>query len=393
LIWLLVLAVIGGATWYGYGPVKDLIASRQAKGKAQPPRVTPVVTATVRQGDMELYLNGLGSVTAFNTVTLRSRVEGELIKVAFTEGQMVRKGDVLAEIDPRPYKVQLDQAKGNLTRDQAALRAAQLDMERYNTLLSSRSVTQQQVDAQRAMVKQSQGAIQTDEASIDNAELLLNYCHITSPISGRIGLRLVDRGNIVRANDPNGMAVITQLQPIAVIFTIPQDEIGRVQQRLKSGAELGVTAYDRDFKMKLGQGVLAAVDNQVDPTTGTVRLKAVFQNEDGMLFPNQFVNARLLVDIRPNAVMVSSAAVQRGPDSAFVYVVKPDSTVELRKVIAGPSEGDETSIEKGLNPGEVVVTDGLDKLQPGAKVAVPGAEKSGALAERPAEERGAKAGQ
>lgn len=337
--------------------------------KARPP--IPVVTATVRQGDMEMHLNGLGTVTAFNTVTLRSRVDGELVKVLFTEGQMVEQGQLLAEIDPRPYEAQLTQAEGQLAKDQAMLKVAQLDFDRYSSLAATKSITQQQLDQQTALVKQNQGAIKVDQGQIDNIKLQLNYCQITSPIAGRIGLRLVDRGNIVRANDVNGLAVITQLQPIAVIFTIPQDDISAVQQRLRADETLMVDAYDRDFNTKLDSGTLLAIDNQVDATTGTVKLKAVFKNEDNMLFPNQFVNARLAVNIMRDVIISPAAALQRGPDSTFVYLVKPDSTVELRKVEVGATEGDRTTIVNGLAAGDLVVTDGVDKLLPGAKVTIP----------------------
>lgn len=367
---LVVLALLAAASYYLYPRILPLIGSlggSKPVAKA-PPRVVPVVTAPVRRGDLDLYLNGLGSVTAFNTVTVRSRVEGQLVRVAFTEGQMVKKDELLAEIDSRPFEVQLEQAEGMLAKDNGALKVARLSLQRYHALSSSRAITPQQIDEQLALVAQGEGAIQTDQAAIANAKLQLTYCHITAPISGRIGLRLVDPGNMVRANDPGGIAVITQLQPIAVVFTIPQDEISRVQQKLNAGQPLTVEAYDRDFDMKLATGKLLALDNQVDPATGTVRIKAIFDNEDNLLFPNQFVNARLLIDVKREAVIAPSAAVQRGPDLTFVYVVKSDETVELREVEIGPTEGDETSIERGLAPSEMVVTDGVDKLQPGAKV-------------------------
>ncbi|HEV7224330.1 MAG TPA: MdtA/MuxA family multidrug efflux RND transporter periplasmic adaptor subunit [Pirellulales bacterium] len=372
---LLTLCIAGAAVYFAWPWLPWLIALTSHGGKdghtiAKPPRAVPVVTAAVRRDDMDLYLNGLGTVTAFNTVTVRSRVEGELVRVAFTEGQMVDKGDLLAEIDPRPFEVQLAQAQGQFTKDQAMFKAAKLTLGRYNELLTTRSVTPQQIDEQIALVDQSEGAIQTDQAQIDNARLQLTYCKIIAPVSGRIGLRLVDPGNIVRANDPNGIAVVTQLQPIALVFTIPQDEISRVQRKFGEERELAVDAYDRDFAHQLAAGKLLAIDNQVDSMTGTVRLKAVFANEDNLLFPNQFVNARLLIDVKRQATIAPAAAVQRGPDSTFVYVVKSDETVELRKVAIGPVEGDRVSIESGLSPGEIVVTDGVDKLQPGAKVAL-----------------------
>lgn len=347
-----------------------------ATPKAAPPRIVPVVTAVVQQKNMDVFLNGLGTVTAFKTVTIRSRVEGELVKVAFTEGQMVKEGDLLAEIDRRPFDVQLQQAEGQLARDEATLKSADFTFKRYQELIASKSITAQQVDEQRALVQQTAGAIQSDLAAVENAKLNLAYCHITAPISGRIGLRLVDQGNIVRANDPMGLAVITQLQPIALVFTIPQDDIVRVQRPQLEGKELVVDAYDRDFKTRLASGKLLAIDNQVDATTGTIRLKAVFDNEDGLLFPNQFVNARLLVDTKRDAIVVLSAAVQRGPSNTFVYVVLEDDTVELRPVKPGLIEGAETQIESGLAAGEVVVTDGIDKLQPKTQITTREKEKA-----------------
>jgi multidrug efflux system membrane fusion protein len=370
---LLVVVAAGGAGWYyraSWTPfLEKLLPAKNSAASKTGAKVIPVVTATVKQRDMDVFLNGLGTVTALQTVTVRSRVEGELIKVAFTEGQMVKEGDLLAEIDPRPFEVQRDQANGQLIRDEAALKVAKITLERSEKLLPTNSITPQEVDNQIAIVQQTEGSIKTDKAIIANAELQLTYCKIKSPFNGRIGLRLVDRGNIVRANDPNGLAVITQIQPIAVVFTIPQDDIYRVQQRMALPTPLVVDAYDRDFKTRLASGRLLATDNQVDPATGTLRLKAIFEHEDNALFPNQFVNTRLLVDTKQGAIVVPTAAVQRGPSSTFVYVMKTDETVEQRTVMVGPTEGTNTAIESGLKKGEIVVTDGIDKLQPGAKVA------------------------
>ena len=367
---LLVLSVIAAA-WYFRVTWLPWIAP-MLNGNPPPPkpaaRAVPVVTAIAKQRDMNLFLNGLGTVTAFKTVTIRSRVDGELMKVAFDEGQMVGEGALLAEIDPRPFEVQREQAEGQLAKNEATLKAGKLTLARLKDLLTTKSATAQEVDEQSAIVQQVEGTLRADQATVDNAKLQLKYCSIVSPISGRIGLRLVDQGNIVRANDPNGMAVITQLQPIALVFTIPQDDIARVLKRMREGDSLTVDAFDRDFKTKLAAGKLAAIDNQVDPTTGTVRLKAMFENEDGLLFPNQFVNARLHLDTKRDAIVVPSAAVQRGPTAMFVYVVQPDESVELRNVVIGPTEGAETSIESGLATGDIVVTEGLDKLQPGAKI-------------------------
>jgi len=374
--WLAVAGVCGVV--YQRDPAivpRTLALLRPEAPQARPsgPRVVPVTAIPARQADMDLFLNGLGSVVASNTVTIRSRVEGQLLKVAFKEGQFVEEGDLLAEIDPRPYEVQLTQAEGQLARGEAALRAAQLDLERYESLAGLKQITGQQIDAQQSLVQQCEAAIRIDRGVIDNVKLQLDYCRITAPIGGRIGLRLVDPGNIVRANDAVGLAVIAQLHPIAVVFTVPQDEIIRVQRALAASGRLTVDAYNRDFRTKLATGSLAAIDNQVDSSTGTVRLKAVFPNEDNTLFPNQFVNARLLVETIRGATVIPTAAVQHGPKSTFVYVVQPDSTVELRPVITGATQGDQVAIVSGLVPDELVVTTGIDKLNNKAKVAVRGA--------------------
>jgi len=348
--------------------------------KPQQARVVPVTAVEARTADVELFLNGLGSVVAFNSVTIRSRVDGELVNVLFQEGQSVKAGDLLAEIDPRSFEVQLRQAEGQLARDQAALDGAKLDLERYESLANLKQITGQQIDAQRALVRQSEAATQIDRGVIDNVRLQLDYCRITSPISGRIGLRLVDSGNIVRANDPEGLAVVTQLNPIAVIFAIPQDEIVRVQRALAGTERLAVEAYNRDFRTKLATGSLVAIDNQVDTSTGTVRLKAVFPNEDNTLFPNQFVNARLLVETLSDATVVPAVAVQHGPNSNFVYVVQPDSTVALQTVELGPAQGDVVTITAGLKPGDLVATDGIDKISNKARVVVRGPAARGSNA-------------
>jgi membrane fusion protein, multidrug efflux system len=332
-------------------------------------RAVPVVATAAKQGDLGIYLTGLGSVAASNMVTVRARVSGHLVKVAFQEGQFVRKGELLAEIDPRPFQVQLAQAEGQMARNQALLRNAQRDLERFKVLLSRDLISKQEFDAQLAQIDQHEGTIKSDQAQIDNAKLQLTYSRITAPISGRIGLRLVDEGNMVQANDPNGLAVITQLQPIAVLFNIPQDDLPPVLKKIQSGQRLVVEAYNRDLKQKLATGTLLTLDNQIDPNTGTVRCKAVFPNEDNTLFPNQFVNARLLVDTKQGAVIVPAAAIQRSPQATFVYVVKDDGAVESRNVVVGPGEGDDVSVDGGLSPGEVVVVEGVDRLQHGTKVA------------------------
>ena len=323
-----------------------------------------------RTGDLGVYQTGLGTVTPIQDVTVRSRVDGELISVGFREGQIVHAGDLLAQIDPRPFEVQLHVAEGQLAKDEATLKDAKIDLERYKVLMDQDSIPRQQLDAQVATVDQYEGAIESDRAQVESAKLNLTYSRITAPLTGTVGLRQVDPGNMVHATDANGLVVIAQEQPISVIFTIPADHIQPVLQQVKAGRTLTVEAWDRDFQHKLAAGSLLAVDNQIDPTTGTVRLRALFPNEDSALYPNQFVNARLLVDTLRGAVLVPTAALQRSPQSTFVYVVKPDSTAEMRTVDVALTEGENTAVRKGVSEGEVVVVDGVEKLQPGALVAL-----------------------
>ena len=341
--------------------------SKQQKAQAAGPRSVSVATAPVQRLDVPVYLSGLGAVTAFNTANIKSRVDGQIMKVNFQEGQNVREGDLLIEIDARPYQVQLDQMQAQLFRDQAQLRDAQLNLERYTALIPSGSIAQQQVDTQKALVDQLQGTVRTDQAQIDNAKLQIVYCHITAPFSGRVGLRQVDPGNIVHASDTNPMLILTQLQPIAVIFTLPEDVLPNVSKRMKQGT-LEVDAFSRDDQTKLATGKLLTIDNQIDPTTGTAKLKAVFSNADNQLWPNQFVNADLLLETRKNSTVVPTAAILRGPQGTFVYAVNPDKTVLDRPVTVSLTQGDTTVITSGVNPGDVVVTDGQDKLQRGSRI-------------------------
>lgn len=377
LIGVLLVLVAGAAGGYFYftrstdGATQGAsVPAPKAKGRGgfDPNRPTPVLADVATKKDVNIYLNGLGTVTPLKTVTVRSRVDGELVKLHFTEGQTVKEGDLLAEIDSRPFQVQLMQAEGQMARDQALLANARIDLERYQTLFKQDSIAKQQVDTQAALVRQYEGAVRTDQSQIESAKLQLTYSRVTAPISGRLGLRQVDQGNVVRAGDANGLVVITQLQPVAAVFTIPQDSLPAVLRQLKAGEKPPVEAWDRENRTKLASGTLITVDNQIDPTTGTVKLKAQFPNSDGSLFSNQFVNVRMLLETRKDTTVVPSAAVQRGAQGMFVYVVRDDSTVTVRPVKVGPTDGPVTAIEAGVQPGERVVTDGVDRLREGAKI-------------------------
>jgi membrane fusion protein, multidrug efflux system len=373
--WLVLLVIVAGGFWYFRGRNSQADAAG-AGGKgpggaamgAPGSFVVPVVVATATKGDLPVFLNGLGNVTAFNTVTVRSRVDGQIVKINFTEGQYVKEGDSLVEIDPRPYHVQLEQAEGQLAKDQAQLKDVQVDYERFTLLFKEGVIPKQQLDTQQAQVGTFEGAIKADNATIDNAKLQIMYSHITAPISGRVGLRLVDMGNMVHATDTNGLLVITQLQPIATLFSLPQDQLPQVMARMKKGAPISVEAYDRDNTTKLATGKLLTIDNQIDTTTGTYKLKAVFDNAKNELFPNQFVNVHLLVDTRKSVVLVPTTAILRGPQGTYVFAVGSDSKVKIHIVSLVETNGNVTGVSSGLGAGDVVVTDGQDKLQDGSKV-------------------------
>ncbi len=330
----------------------------------------PVVGVKAQKGDIGVVLTGLGSVTPIYTVTVKTRVDGELTKVQYKEGQYVKKGQLLAEVDPRPYQVQLIQAEGQLAKDQAALDNARIDLKRYEDLAPHNAIPEQQVATQRALVQQYEGAVKSDQGPIAAAKLNLQYCEIRAPFDGRVGLRLVDPGNIVHASDSNGLLVITQVQPISVVFTLPEDQVRAVLQRMNQGARLNVSALDRDQRRVIAQGVLSSVDNQIDPTTGTLKLRANFDNKKFELFPSQFVNVQLLVEEKHGVTLINSAAIQRNSTNTYVYLVKPDSSVTVRNIAVGTSQDNRTEIASGLNPGDTVVMTGVDKLQEGSKVNV-----------------------
>ena len=379
-LWLLILAALafgGFRYWKGQQAKAQAAAAAQANRAAH--RAVPVVAAPARLGDLPVYLRGLGTVTPFNSVTVKSRVDGQLIDVKFKEGQYVTKGELLADIDPRPFQVQLEQAEGQMARDQAQLKDAQVNLARYQALWDAKVIARQQLDTQAASVGQFEGSIKADQSAIDNAKLQLTYSHITAPISGRIGLRQVDVGNMIHASDANGLAIIAQIEPIAVIFTIPADNLPPVLTKLRAGARLRVDAYDREDRTRLASGTLLTVDNQIDPTTGTSKLKAVFDNKSDALFPNKFVNCRLLIDTKHNVVIVPSPAIQRGPSGSYVYEVGPDKKAVMKQVKVGTTEGNDVEVQN-ISAGELVVVDGQDKLQEGTLVDArqPNATSSGA---------------
>ena len=344
-----------------------------------------VAVAQVVKGDVPLTLNALGTVTPLATVTVKTQIAGQLQQVAFTEGQLVHKGDFLAQIDPRPYQAQLDQYEGQLLRDQALLKNAEIDLQRYKTLVAEDSIAHQQLDTQAALVQQDMGVVETDKAQVANARLNLTYCHIVSPITGQVGLRQVDQGNYVQTSDANGLVIITQLQPITVVFNVPEDAIPGLVKRFRSGAVLPVIAFDRSGNTKLAEGKVLTIDNQIDTTTGTIKVKAIFDNADELLFPNQFVNIRVQLDVLNGVAVVPNAAVLHGAPGTFVYVVQDENKVAVRPVKVGPADSLRTAIMDGLNMGEKVVTDGTDKLRDGATVTIP--DQADTDAPQPAKER------
>jgi len=371
-VWLLVVAVLA----YGAYRVRKGMTAPQAANVAAPGSTpargfgaVPVVAAQARKGDIGTYFSGLGSVTPIYTVTVKSQIAGYLMDVLYKEGQIVHKGDLLAQVDSRPYQVMLEQAEAGLVRDTANLENAKVDLKRYQTLAPLHAVPEQQLATQEALVRQFEGTVKADQAQIDSANLDLVYCRVTAPITGRVGLRLVDPGNFVTPTDAIGLVVITQIEPISVIFPLAEDQLPAVMERMRAGARLKVEAYDREMN-KIAQGWLATVDNQIDPTTGTVKLRANFDNRDGALFPNQFVNARVLVEEKHGVTLIPTAAVQRNSQKTYVFLVKPDSNVTVRTITIGTVEGDESEVTSGLAPGDVVVMTGVDRLQEGTKVRV-----------------------
>lgn len=372
-LWIPVIAVVGAGAWYLWskgGSTTNPSSGAATKGSKKGSGAIPVVAAKAQKGDIGVYITGLGSVIPIYTVTVKSRVDGQLMKVHYGEGDLVHEGDLLVEIDPRPYQVQLEQAEGQQARDQATLDNARVDLDRYQKLLAQNAIPEQQLATQKATVAQSEGVVKADQGQIDSAKLNLVYCSIRAPITGKVGLRLVDPGNIVHATDTNGLVVITQIQPISVIFTVAEDDLPAVLRKLAAGQHLRADAYDRANTGKIGTGTLKTVDNQIDPTTGSLRLRADFDNSANELFPNQFVNVRLLVEQKYGITLVPRAVIQRTSNTTYVWVVKDDHTVTSRPITEGVSDGDNTEVTSGVAPGDVLVMTGVDKLQEGTQVNV-----------------------
>ncbi|HTI86162.1 MAG TPA: MdtA/MuxA family multidrug efflux RND transporter periplasmic adaptor subunit [Alphaproteobacteria bacterium] len=365
ILWaILIILAAAAIVWWFSSRTTERVATGRFAGSA----AIPVIAAPVETGPIDIVFNALGTVTPLATVTVKTQINGQIMRIDFKEGQRVEKGDLLAEIDTRPYLLQLDQAQGQLLRDQALLKTAQTDLVRYRTLAAQDSIARQQVDTQEQLVRQYEGIVRMDQAQVESAQLNLIYCHISAPVSGRVGLRQVDEGNYASVSDANGIVVITQTQPITVVFSLPEDNLSAVLKRLRESATLQVVALDRGQNTTLATGTLSSVDNQINTTTGTFRLKAQFANDDERLFPNQFVNIRLLVDTQRDATVMPSAAVQRGAPGTYVYAVQQDDTVAVRPVKLGVSQGEKVAVTSGLQPGDRVVVDGADKLRDGAKV-------------------------
>lgn len=374
-LWIALAILLAlGLAWWLY----QRVPAERAARRFGAPGPLPVVVAPVTQGNIDIVYNALGTVTPTATVTVRSQISGQLVQIDFKEGQTVKKGELLAVVDPRPYELALEQAQGQLMKDQALMQQAQSDLARYRILLHEDSIARQTVDAQQQLVRQYEGAIKADQGQVDVAKLNIAYCHIVAPVSGRVGLRQVDQGNYVTPNDSNGIVVITQMKPITAIFSVPEDDLPTIVKQLNAGATLEVTAYDRTDTTKLATGKLVTVDNQIDPSTGTVKLRARFDNEDGMLFPNQFINVRLRAETLHGETVIPTAALQRGAPGTFVYVVKPGNTVAVQPVKIGPTDSGRVAIQSGLKPGERVVVDGADKLHENAKVVLRPPEGSSA---------------
>jgi multidrug efflux system membrane fusion protein len=375
------LFLVSIAVWFWLSHRQSSVGG--ASGRFGTRMTTTVGVAVAKKGDMQIFLNGLGTVTPPATVTVKTQVSGQLVKIAFTEGQHVKKGDFLAQVDPRPFQAVLDQQEGQLERDRALLENARVDLARYQKLNAQDSVSRQTLDTQVALVHQYEGTVKMDQGQVESAQVNLDYCHIVSPVDGVVGLRQVDEGNYVQTSDTSGLVVITQIDPMTVIFTVTEDDISKVTARVTGGAVLPVTAYDRTNSTEITEGRLESVDNQVDTTTGTVKLRAVFDNRDGKLFPQQFVNAKILVDTLEDAIIVPTAAIQLGAPGSYVYVVNSDSTVSVRVIKPGPIDGEQAAVVSGLELGETVVNDGVDRLYDGAKVQLPEKRPSSNDAERP----------